>query len=205
MTNDDLHDLTASYALDALDEDERRAYEDHLRDCDECRAELASMSGTVGVLASATEGPVPPAELRGRIVEAARAEPPKVVALRPRRTKLYTGIAIAAAACVALAIALPLSLSGGGGGMQLALTVHPGGTAQLAVSGFDRAPEGKIYEVWVIANGEPVPAGVFPGGGRTVVALERPVPPGATVAVTLERAPRAQMPTSDILKQTTAV
>jgi anti-sigma-K factor RskA len=204
MTNDDLHDLTASYALDALDEDERRAYEDHLRDCEECRAELGSMSDTVGALAYATEGPVPPAELRSRIVEAARAEPPKVVALRPRRTKLYAGIAIAAAACAALAIGLSLGLSGGGPGKRIALTLHPSGTAQLAVSGFDRAPAGKIYEVWVVANGEPVPAGVFPGGARSVVALERPVPPGATVAVTLERAPRAQMPTSDILAQTIA-
>jgi anti-sigma factor RsiW len=204
MTNDDLHDLTASYALDALDEDERRAYEDHLGDCEQCRAELASMGDTVSVLAYASEGPVPPAELRGRIVEAARAEPPKVVALRPRRTKLYAGIAIAAAACAALAIGLSLGLSGGGG-KTLALTVHPGGTAELAVSGFDRAPSGKVYEAWVIAGGKPVPAAVFEGGEHTVVVLERPVPKGATVAVTLERAPRAQTPTLPILAQTTAV
>jgi anti-sigma factor RsiW len=204
MTNDDLHDLTASYALDALDEDERRAYEDHLRDCEECRAELGSMSDTVGALAYATEGPVPPAELRSRIVEAARAEPPKVVALRPRRTKLYAGIAIAAAACAALAIALPLSLSGGGGGKQLALTVHPGGTAELAASGFDPAPAGKVYEVWVIVNGKAIPAAVFTDDGHTV-PLERAVPKGATVAVTLEQAPRSQTPTLPILAKTTAV
>jgi anti-sigma factor RsiW len=205
MTNDDLHDLTAAYALDALDEEERRAYEVHLGECAQCRAELASMSVTVGALAYATEGPVPSTELRDRIVEAARAEPPKVVPLRPRRTRLYTGIAIAAAACAALAIGLSLALSGGGGGKKLALTVQPTGTAQLAVSGFDAAPAGKIYEVWVIANGKPVPAAVFAGGGRTVVVLERPVPKGATVAVTLEQAPRAQTPTLPILAQTTAV
>jgi anti-sigma-K factor RskA len=205
MTNHDLHDLTASYALDALDEDERSAYEDHLADCDECRAELASMSGTVGALAYAAEGPVPPAELRGRILEAAGAEPPKVVALRPRRTRLYAGIAIAAAACAALAIGLSLGLSGNGGGKKLALTVHSGGTAQLAVSGFDSAPAGKIYEVWVIANGKPVPAATFSGGAARKLRLERPVPKGATVAVTLEQAPRSQTPTLPILAKTTAV
>ena len=205
MTNDHLHDLTGAYALDALDEEERLAYEDHLGDCDECRSELASISDSVGSLAYATEGPVPSAELRGRIVEAARAEPPKVVALRPRRTHLYAGIAIAAAACAALALGLSLGLSGGGGAKKLALSVQPGGTAQLAVSGFDSAPAGKTYEVWVIANGKSVPAAVFAGGERTLVVLERPVPKGATVAVTLEQAPRSQTPTLPILAKTTAV
>jgi anti-sigma-K factor RskA len=204
MTTDDLHQLSAAYALDALDPDDRRAFEEHLADCDDCRAELASVRETVGALALATDGPAPPADLRARIVSAARAEPPKVVALRPRRTRLYAGIAIAAAACAALAIGLALGLSGGGGGKRLALSVRPGGTAQLAVSGFDPAPAGKIYEVWVIDGGQPVPAAVFPGGAHAVVALERRVPRGSTVAVTLERAPRARTPTLPILAQTTA-
>jgi anti-sigma-K factor RskA len=202
MTTEQLHDLTAAYALDALDGDERAAYESHLRDCDDCRAELASLDETVGVLAYATEGPTPPAGLRERIVSAARAEPPKVVALRPRRTRLYAAVAVAAAACAALAIALPLMLTGGGGGKRLALTLQPTGAAQLAVSGFDRAPAGKIYEVWIV-NGQAVPAAVFTGGARTVLMLAGPVPKGATVAVTLERAPRAPQPTTPILASTT--
>jgi anti-sigma-K factor RskA len=203
MTNDDLHELTAAYALDALDADERRAFEAHLGDCDECRAELATLGETVGALALATEGPVPPADLRDRIVSAARAEPPKVVTLRRGRTRLYAGIAVAATA--ALAIGLSVGLSGGGGGKRLALTIHPGRVVQLDVSGFDPAPPGKVYEAWVIDGGKPVPAAVFPGGAHTVVMLERRVPKGATVAVTLERAPRAQTPTLPILAKTTAV
>jgi anti-sigma-K factor RskA len=202
MTNDDLHELTAAYALDSLPEDERRAFEEHLGDCDDCRAELATLGETVGALALATEGPAPAADLRDRIVSAARAETPKVVAL-PGRTRLYAGIAVAATA--ALAIGLSVGLSGGGGGKRLALTVHRDGIAQLTVSGFDPAPSGKVYEAWVIDGGKPVPAAVFPGGAHTVVVLERPVPKGATVAVTLERAPRAQTPTLPILAKTTAV
>jgi anti-sigma-K factor RskA len=203
MTNDDLHELTAAYALDSLPEDERRAFEEHLGDCDDCRAELATLGETVGALALATEGPAPAADLRDRIVSAARAETPKVVALRPGRTRLYAGIAVAATA--ALAIGLSVGLSGVGGGKRLALTVHRDGIAQLTVSGFDPAPSGKVYEAWVIDGGKPVPAAVFPGGAHTVVVLERPVPKGATVAVTLERAPRAQTPTLPILAKTTAV
>ena len=40
MTNQDLHDLAAPYALDALDDDDRRAFEAHLRECEQCRTEL---------------------------------------------------------------------------------------------------------------------------------------------------------------------
>jgi anti-sigma-K factor RskA len=206
MTTDNLHELTAAYAFDALDDDERAAYEAHLRECDDCRAELASLDGTVGALAYATEGPMPPAELRNRIVAGARAEPPKVIALRPRRTRLYAATALAAAAAVGLAIGLWAALSGGTSNPRLALTLHPGGTAQLAASGFDPAPAGKIYEIWVIeAGGSPRPAGVFQGAPHTVVALTRPVPKGSTVAVTLERAPLARKPTPPILATTTAV
>ena len=205
MTNDDLHEFTAAYALDALGSDERQEFETHLLECHRCRAELASLQETVGVLAYATEGPVPPGELRDRILVAAREEPPNVVALRPRRTRLYAGAALAAAACAALAIGLWTGLSGGTSKPKLALTVQPSGTAQLAVSGLDPAPEGKIYEVWVIEAGKPLPAALFAGGRKTVVVrLTRSVPKGAVVAITLERAPGAAKPTPPILAQTTA-
>jgi anti-sigma factor RsiW len=202
MTNDDLHELTAAYALDALDENERQAYEAHLGECDDCRAELASLSGTVGALAYAAEGPVPPAGLRSRIVTAARAQPPKVIALRPRRTGLYAAGAIAAAAAVGLAIGLWAALSGGGPSTKLALRVQPSGI-QLTASGFDRAPTGKVYEIWVIKNGKPQPAGVFRGGDTYVIDMGK-LPQGTGVAVTLERAPAAQKPTPPILAQTVA-
>jgi anti-sigma-K factor RskA len=204
MTNDDLHDLTAAYALDALDADEREAFETHLRDCAECRAQLATLADTVGALAYGTEGPVPPADLRNRIVAAAQAEPPKVVALRPRRARIYAGIGVAAAACAGLAIALSLGLSGGGG-RSLALAVQPSGSAQLTASGFDRAPTGKVYEIWLIRDGKTEPAGVFRGGESYRTDMGK-LPKGTFAAVTLERAPNGtQTPTSRILEQSEPV
>ncbi len=205
MTNDELHELTPAYALDALAADERRDYEAHLSDCQRCRTELAELSETVGALAYAAAGPVPSEELRDRILVAAREEgPSNVIALRPRRTRLYAGVAVAAAACAALAIGLWAGLSGGTSGPKLALTVQPSGSAQLAVSGFDPAPRGKTYEIWVIEAGKPIPAGYFAGGGKTSVTLARSVRAGAVVAITLERAPGAAKPTPPILAQTTA-
>jgi anti-sigma factor RsiW len=203
MTNEDLHELVAGYALDALDADGRRAFESHLAGCERCRAELAGLSEAVGTLAFAVEGLAPPAALRGRILAAAREEPPAVVALRPRRTRVYAGIALAAAACAALAIGLYAGLSGGGSANKQAMSLTvANGVAQLTVTGLPRAPAGKAYEIWVIDGRAVHPAGLFAGGDRTVVRLTRPVLVGSTVAVTLERAGGARAPTTRILLST---
>ena len=80
----DLHDLTAGYALDALDPDERARYEEHLASCETCRAELQEFWQVAGALGRAAGGPTPPASLRDRILEQARDERPNVVPFRRR-------------------------------------------------------------------------------------------------------------------------
>ena len=78
------------------------------------------------------------------------------------------------------------------------LVVADDGQAGLVLSGFEAAPAGKTWEVWVIEGDTPAPAGLFVGGGgESVVPLTRPVPAGATVAVTLEAAGGVDQPTSD--------
>jgi anti-sigma-K factor RskA len=205
-TNQDLHEQVAAYALDALDEDERRTYEAHLAGCEQCRAELAGLTGTAGALGLAADATEPPAGLRDRIVTAAREEgPSNVVAIgssRRRRFALVGGVAAAVAAAV-LAVGLYAALSGGGHGKELAVS-NDGGVARATVSGFDAAPAGKTYELWVIEGTTPPrPAGLFTGGDEQVVTLSRPARDGSTVAVTLERAGGATTPTLPILKQTT--
>jgi anti-sigma factor RsiW len=110
------HGLTVAYALDALDADERRAYEEHLVDCERCREELASFWQTTEALAIAATGapsrtgasPEPSPELRERILADARSERQVVVPLEPRRRSLtpVLGAAAAVAAGVALAVGL---------------------------------------------------------------------------------------------------
>jgi anti-sigma-K factor RskA len=104
-----IHELTAGYALDALDADERRAYEEHLEGCERCREELASLQGVTEALAVAASGPAPSGDLRSRILDAARAEPQVVVPLEPRRRRrtvpvLSAVAAVAAAAAIAFGI-----------------------------------------------------------------------------------------------------
>jgi anti-sigma factor RsiW len=203
-TNQDLHDQVAAYALDALDDDERQAYEAHLAGCEQCRADLAGLTDTAGALGLAADAADPPEGLRGRILDAARDEGPSNVvsigAARRRRLAIAGGVA-AAVAAAALAIGLYAALSGGPS-KELALSVDQG-VARATVSGFDAAPAGKTYELWVIEGKTPRPAGLFGGGDKQVITLTRPAPGGSTVAITLERAGGATTPTLPILQQTT--
>jgi anti-sigma-K factor RskA len=104
-----IHELTAGYALDALDADERRAYEDHLLGCERCQVELASFWETTEALAVAASGPEPSADLRKRILADARAEPPQVVVpFEPRRRRTVPVLAAAAAIAAVVAIGIGL-------------------------------------------------------------------------------------------------
>lgn len=221
-----VHDLTAAYALDALEPDEAREYEEHLATCKECQAQLGRLGGAAGALAFAVESPAPPAELRGRILAAAVAERENVVPLRPRWTRTAkAAVAVAAVAAIGLGVwaaALSRSLDDERSARQQAdralailadptaartpltggdgsLVVTQQGAAALLVSRLDAAPPGKTYEAWVIQKGRPRPAGTFGGGGKVSVLLDRRVPPGAEVAVTLERKPGVNAPTGRLL------
>jgi anti-sigma-K factor RskA len=211
---DDVHDLAAPYALDVLDEDERRTFESHLAGCARCREEVDGFRTAAAALAFADPAPVPPAALRASIVDAARAERPNVVPLRPRRGwALPAAAGVAAAASVAAAalavwgIGVSHSLSRERAALRVigdpaarrlpvsgargALYVAPSGEAALAVR-LAKPPDGKTYEAWVI-DPRPRRAGLF--SGRTT-KLSLRVPRGAVVAVTLEKAEGVNTPTS---------
>ena len=182
------------------------------------------MQRTASSLAFAVRSPAPPPELRERILDEARIERGNVVPFRGRRLTYALGAAAAAAACVAAAIGLwAASLSGelerersvveiladpqsrslameGGEGR---LVVTGTGDAALVVAGVAAAPEGMTYEIWVIEDDRPLRAGLFDGSGsREVVRLTRPVPPGAQVAVTIEREGGVDAPTSEPVMST---
>jgi anti-sigma factor RsiW len=190
----DLHDLTAAYALDALDPDEAEAYERHLSQCEECREQLAELNGTAAALAFAAVAPAPPPQLRESILDAAAAERTNVVPLLRRRW-VARGLAVAAtaAACVVVGLAVSLSQSSR---TRVFTVVVRNGQATLQASGLSPAPHGKTYEAWVIQAGSARPAGLFPGGAGTTVQLRGTVPHGAVVAVTVERAGGVRTPTT---------
>ncbi len=190
----DVHDLTAAYALDALEPDEAQAYEEHLGQCEDCRAQLAELNESAAALAFGAVAPAPPPRLRAAILDAAAAERTNVVPL-PRRNWMprVLAVAAAAAACVAVGFTASALKTGGTHVVTATVVLAADRTATLEVSGLAAAPPGKTYEAWIIpAGGTPRPAGLFAQDG---VALRGAVPPHADVAVTLERAGGVSTPT----------
>lgn len=108
----------AAYVLGALSPSDRRAFEDHLRDCADCRESVQRLAGMPGLLALATADaveetgpPVPESLLPGLIV--------RVVAARRRRRWAVAGlmaasIAVVVAVAGTLIVRAPTEIAAGG-------------------------------------------------------------------------------------------
>ena len=219
MDSGTIHELSAAYALDALDPAEERDFEQHLRTCEECREYVASFEAAAAALAFGVQSPEPPPTLRGRILEQVKSERAVVLPYRRRRVSfgLVSGLA-AAAAVVAIGLGIwaaslsndldetraalavladPAAKSIELQGAQGRLVVAPEGEAALVVRNLDPAPEGQTYQAWVIEGQTPKSAGLFNGDDRRdLVLLDRKVPPNAVVAVTVEPDGGVEAPTS---------
>jgi anti-sigma factor RsiW len=212
---DNQHELSALYALDVLDDEERARYEEHLAGCERCQADLRGLREAAAGIGFVASGPAPPAALRERVLEQVRAEPINVTPIRPRRPSFTVSIAAAVAvAATAVAVALGVwaatlhhSLSHEQAAVSVlgdphakrvpvqgvagSLVVAPSGKAALAVD-LPAPPAGKTYEAWVIDGG--VHRDRLFDGAPTL--LERRVGPGTTVKVTLEAAGGVDSPTT---------
>lgn len=113
------HDLLAAYALDAVDDHERRTFEEHLLGCPDCEHELAGLAGTVEALGASVPA-APPARVRAALLHevaqewAAQGPPPTTAgeptddlsARRTARSSRRLTLLAAAAAAVAVVMAL---------------------------------------------------------------------------------------------------
>jgi len=199
MERAEIHELSAAYALDALDPAERDAYEEHLARCAECREAVAAFQDVAADLAYEADAPPPPPALRDRILAETRTDGSNVVAF-PRRRWLVpvTGAAAVAAGIAALALSFwaadlsqqldderaSLHLSEEAvamladpdarripldGAEGMLVVEEESGEGWLVLRGLESAPAEKTYEAWVIEDGEAVPAGLFAGGGVSTV------------------------------------
>jgi anti-sigma-K factor RskA len=199
MERAEIHELSAAFALDALDPAERDGYEEHLARCAECREAVAAFQDVAADLAYEVDAPPPPPALRDRILAEARTDGSNVIAF-PRRRWLVpvTGAAAVAAGIAALALSFwaadlsqqldderaSLHLSDEAvamladpdarripldGAEGMLVVDEESGEGWLVLRGLESAPAAKTYEAWVIEDGEAVPAGLFAGGGVSTV------------------------------------
>jgi anti-sigma-K factor RskA len=111
MTEHDVHTLTGAYAADALPDDERRAFGEHLEQCSACRQEVAELAATTARLGAAVSSPAPEA-MRARVlaeVGRTRQLSPVVASLHRRPTTTHwfrQPVAIAASFLLVLALGL---------------------------------------------------------------------------------------------------
>src|SRR3954463_3365764 len=115
MSDIEIHHLGAAYALDALDDRERAAYEAHFTTCEICRIDVGEYRAAAADLATLTATPPQP-DVKARVMaEIATTRqlsplPPSVARLADRRPhRAVTAIlAIAAAALFFIAGAVVL-------------------------------------------------------------------------------------------------
>lgn len=112
MTSADLHMLAGAYALGAIDDEERTAFEDHLANCEPCSTEVGEFLATSARLALAA-AERPPAMMKEQVLQRitqVRQEPPRVDLLTAHTHRssspLRRGTAFALAASIAAAVGL---------------------------------------------------------------------------------------------------
>ena len=149
MNTDDVHTLTAAYALDALDQTERQRYERHLTGCAACRTELRGFCEVSGRLATVTATDASPA-LRERVLAAvASADQTNATPIpmrRPRRWHLAALSAVAAAAVVAATVSSVVAANS-----DNRLTANPHDQREIAA--VLSAPDCKILHALLTTGG----------------------------------------------------
>lgn len=225
--NDDIHDLSGAYALDALDDLERARFEQHLARCPTCQRDVAEFRRTTTHLGRyAAEAP--PAHLRASILGAvtetrqdrpivdlatARRRAPWIAAAAGIAAALVIGVlslqlldtrgrlgdteSLAAVLSAADAVTVPLHGEGGSGRMVWSPS-H--GRSVLVLDGMPDMADDRALQLWYVVGDEQIPAGVYRPEGHRVVAEAGDMPDGIeAIGVTEEAASGSTVPTGPML------
>jgi anti-sigma-K factor RskA len=225
VTVDNLHLLAGAYALDALPLDERAFFERHLATCETCCEEVVGYLHTAAAMGMAVRR-LAPASLRARVMaEVERTRQPSPLHRRSRTPaggphQLVAVAGLLAAALVSLAaVAFSVLESRQPPAMSpefvaVAETVRldaPDGVhakllysvdrdeGYLVATGLDPLGPDRDYQLWVLHDGAPVPAGVFDAEADTVVPVDASLRDAEGLAVTAEPAGGVPEPTGTVL------
>lgn len=218
----ELHELVAPYAMDALDSSEREVFEEHLEDCLLCQEELAQLQEATLQLAEQVPR-VPPVDLKDKVMSRVTGQRADVSRLEPSHRRPWSWAFAAAAALAVVFAGLWVAVDSqldhtesvaevlaaeDAVAIELASDV---GDAEFVYSealgrgvfldrGLERPAEDLVYELWLVDESGPQPAGIFrPGQTDTTPVLIEGVFPGLVLAMTQEPAGGSQQPTGEIL------
>lgn len=227
---DRLRDDAAAWVLGALSDEEARDFARRLETSAEAREEVRLLREAADALPFAADPVVPPPALRDRIMAIVESEAEVLHAAgaaadRPperrsvsRLRALLRPVPLAAAACALILAGAGAGLLVAGGGSDPARTVAAqvaegmpdasarleidGGHAELVVDDMPPAGSGRIYQVWLLHEGqtEPVPAGALfdvNQGGHGTAALPGGITDVQTVMVSVEPAGGSEQPTAE--------
>jgi anti-sigma-K factor RskA len=221
----DIHALSGAYAVDALDEHERALFEQHLAECDDCRAEVDSLREAAAMLPSTTPT-APPQSVRAAVlagISTVRPLPPVLPLAGARRTRRLPRLLAAAAAVVAVAGAGVVATqpweddapppsaaervieADDARSVTVRLdgasaTVYHSdslGKAAIVTDDLPALPSDKVYELWLQVDGEMVPAGLMPSAGDQELLLEGDASDATAAGMTVEPAGGSLRPTTD--------
>ena len=226
MRCEQVEELAGAYALYAVSPEEIAAVEDHIAGCNK-HAGIVELLTTAQRFSALPDEMEPPPELKTRLMAAIHADlaaeratpsPPKPGPATGRGwlSSLFGwprgGFVLAGAVAAAVAVLIvtnPFS-SGGDGealvqsfdvdGIMVELSYVPGNdSASMTVEGMDPAPEGHVYQVWAITDGDPASIGFLDveedGTGSSEIDAE--LATGQTVAVTVEPDGGSPLPTTN--------
>ncbi len=220
----DVHKLTGAYALDALDDIERARFEQHLAECEDCRAEVAEMRETAAFLAE-TSAIEPPASLRTSVlagISQVRPLPPEISARRAASRRRFPMLVAAALVIVAGFGAIAwqpwsadevqlsateqvleapdakrVTIDLGDAGRATVVRSVSHNAAVIVAEDMAPAPAGKVYELWLWSGDKFVPAGLMPDDANHTTLLEGDASVAEAAGITVEPDGGSSEPTSE--------
>jgi anti-sigma-K factor RskA len=158
----EVHALLGAYVLNAVDDLERAAFERHLRECADCRAETDEMRAAAARLADGTWS-VPPPRLRENVLAtiAATRQLPPLQPPAPARPSASRWRRLTAAAAVVVAV-----------GASVAVIQEQRVRREHAAVVSARAAEARIQAI-LTAPDQTVREQALTGGGKVTVVMSR--------------------------------
>ncbi len=208
----DIHKLSGAYALDAVDDLERAAFEQHLAECEDCRDEVASLRETTALLAEAS-AVTPPESLRASVLSGISQVRPLPPIVEPSRRAAWFPLLVAASIVAILGVgaavwqpwappsdkgsltaaeqvlrapdAQSVSIDLGEAGQATVTRSKALHKAVIRTEDMASAPTGKVYQLWLQQRGEMISAGLMDGGDQEIV-LEGDAATASAAGVTVE-------------------